>query len=227
MGASQARAPIFLIDLASYVFKAGAKLFIISHCGHSCQNLGCTRGHFRSAARLCFDHCWSHVAWRFISEQLLGFLLSLASCCDYCLLTLFCCRRRLGVILLLAGSLSPSCSDQLSMSIYYVLSFSRIACRSFVLLSTIFSAHLAVPLVAFLTVLARNTCCIMRQSISWRLSLMIGTKTVHCGSLIDTSCQFGCVGGKCPDALCGPAFYWAYVLLWLFSRHLPSSSMLC
>ena len=57
----------------------------------------------------------------------------------------------------------------------------------------------------FSLVLACNIRCIMTQSISWRLSLMVRIKTVHAGSLIAASCQFGCVAGKCTNISTDPA----------------------
>ena len=111
--------------------------------------------------------------------------LSLVDCCHYCLLTLRRCRRHHSSRaqlwpLLLAF---PSCACQLSMSSCCFLSSSRFACKSLLLLSTSISANLTVS-PFFLLVLACTMCCITRQSISLKLSLMMCVSTVHAGSLI-------------------------------------------
>ena len=57
----------------------------------------------------------------------------------------------------------------------------------------------------FLLGVACSICCIIKESISLRLSLMVPISTVHSGSLIETSCQYGCEGGRCTSRLTDPA----------------------
>ena len=66
------------------------------------------------------------------------------------------------------------------------------------------SRHVAVsPL--FLLVVACNIVCIMTESISLGLSLMICIRTVLSGSLFTAACHGGCDAGRCTHVLTDPA----------------------
>ena len=88
--------------------------------------------HVGSATKRCFEHYWPHVARRYLPGAALVVFLSLVTCCHSSLLTLCCCRRHhttsaqrwLALLLVL------------SISICWLLSSSRFACKSFILLPT-------------------------------------------------------------------------------------------
>ena len=103
-------------------------------------------------------------------------------------------------IVLVGDLLLPKISLHLGTTVVF-LSSSRFACKVFHHVSD----NLCCIFDSFAFVLTCDMCCIMMQSMSLRLSLRFGTKTVHCGSLVAAYCLFWCVAGNCAHVMTAPA----------------------